>query len=343
MIDCGSQITICDMPVHFDNYIGCSHACEYCFVKRLKDIDRIKPIKNCYNNLKGFVEGKRYRDVQWCDWDIPIHWGGMSDPFQPIEKNNKENIDSTYNILELLAETKYPVVISTKGKLCIDKEYLDVLKECNAVMQISCVSKYYDNIEKGAPTYTERLKMIETLSKNVQRVIVRCQPYFPQVKHDILRNSLNDFKNAGAYGVVFEGMKYTKKPLNCKYELERIGGDLCYSKQMLQEHFELFKTKTHKLGMKFFVGENRLRQMGDSLCCCGCDDLFRVNTFNCNHLLNGDKTEPTEAMKRKGSGVTFHAVEQSRGSYEIQKTKTMEQLMREECTLKRTQKVLGKI
>ena len=80
---------------------------------------------------------------------------------------------------------------------------------------------------------------------------------------------------------------------------------------MLQEHFELFKTKTHKLGMKFFVGENRLRQMGDSLCCCGCDDLFRVNTFNCNHLLNGDKTEDIAFLitnSSGGSGTFYYVV-----------------------------------
>lgn len=342
-VECGSQIAICDMPIHFDNYVGCSHACEYCFVKRFKDIKKIKPVNCSYNSLKRFIEGNRSLKISWCDWDIPVHWGGMSDPFQPIEKQNKQNIDSTYNILKLLAETKYPIVISTKGKLCIDKEYLDVLKECNVVMQISCVSKYYDSIEKGAPTYNERLKMIETLSKNVQRVIVRCQPYLPQVKHDVLRNSLNDFKNAGAYGVIFEGMKYTSRPKNNKYELEQVGRDLCYSKQMLQEHFKMFKTKAHKLGMKFFVGENRLRQMGDSLCCCGCDDLFQVNTFNCNHLLNGDKTEPTESMKVNGTGAIFVELQQSVGSYDIVKNSTMEELMYEECTLKRTQKALGKI
>lgn len=343
MIDCGSQITICDMPVHFDNYIGCSHACEYCFVKRKKDISKIKPIKNCYNSLKGFIEGKRQSDTNWCDWNIPVHWGGMSDPFQPIEKQNKENRDSTYNILKLLSETKYPVVISTKGRLCIDKRYLELLKQCNVVMQISCISKYYDSIEKGAPMYIERLKMIETLSKNVQRVIVRCQPYMSQVKHDILRNSLNDFKSAGAYGVIFEGMKYTSRPNNNRYELERVGGDLCYNKKLLQEHFELFRDKAHDLGLKFFVGENRLRTMGDSLCCCGCADLFQINTFNCNHLLNGDKAEPTEAMKQKGSSAVFHTLDQSVGTYEKQRTSTFEEFMLEECTLSRTQKALGKI
>lgn len=118
--------------------------------------------------------------------------------------------------MKLLAETKYPVVISTKGKLCIDKEYLELLGQCNVVMQVSCISKYYDNIEKGAPTYEERLRMIDVLSNNVKRVIVRCQPYIPDVKHDILRNSLVDFAKAGAYGVIFEGMKYTKK-LECLF------------------------------------------------------------------------------------------------------------------------------
>lgn len=167
---------------------------------------------------------------------------------------------------------------------------------------------------------------------------------FAASKTRYFKNSLNDFKNSGAYGVIFEGMKYNSgRPKNSKYELERVGGDLCYNKQMLQEHFEMFKTKTHKLGMKFFVGENRLRQMGDSLCCCGCADLFQVNTFNCNHLLNGDKTEPTESMKVIGTGSIFHALDQSRGTYERQKNSTMEELMLEECTLKRTQQALGKI
>lgn len=342
MVDCGSQVTICDMPIHFDNYVGCSHACEYCFVKRKgKDISKIKPKIGSYNSLKGFIEGKRQVNTNWCDWDIPIHWGAMSDPFQPIEAVNKENKDSTLNILCLLAETKYPIVISTKGKLCIEGEYLEVLKDCNVVMQVSCVSSYYDNIEKGAPCYKDRVRMIEVLSKNVKRVIVRCQPYMPQVKNDILRNSLNDFANAGAYGVIFEGMKYTKNPKNIKFDLQRVGNDLCFDKRLLSQHFELFKNKTHNLGMKFFVGENRLRTMGDSLCCCGVADLFKVNTYNCNHLLNGDKTKPTELMKQVGTGKVAHALDQSVGTYERQKTLTFEKFIQEQCNKQTVQKALG--
>lgn len=81
MVDCGSQVTICDMPIHFDNYVGCSHACEYCFVKRKgKDISKIKPKIGSYNSLKRFIEGKRQINTNWCDWGIPIHWGGNVRP-----------------------------------------------------------------------------------------------------------------------------------------------------------------------------------------------------------------------------------------------------------------------
>ena len=67
--------------------------CEYCFVKRFKDIKDIKPIRNSYNSLKGFIEGKRQSDTKWCDWNIPVHWGGMSDPFQPIEKQKNSTME----------------------------------------------------------------------------------------------------------------------------------------------------------------------------------------------------------------------------------------------------------
>ena len=101
----------------------------------------------------------------------------MSDPFQPIEKN----IRASYECLKLLAETKYPFVVSTKGKLVVDPEYLDLLAQCNCVVQVSMVCSKYDPLEPGTPPYEERLKMVATLAGRVQRVIVRIQPYMPEV------------------------------------------------------------------------------------------------------------------------------------------------------------------
>ena len=82
MPKCGSQVVLCDLPVRFDTYKGCSHGCVYCFAQKKANMSDIKPYESVFV-LKNFIEGKRGRDTSWCDWDIPLHWGGMSDPFQP--------------------------------------------------------------------------------------------------------------------------------------------------------------------------------------------------------------------------------------------------------------------
>ena len=42
MPDCGSQVFLCDVPIRFDTYEGCSHDCKYCFASRKKSINVIK-------------------------------------------------------------------------------------------------------------------------------------------------------------------------------------------------------------------------------------------------------------------------------------------------------------
>ena len=91
-IECGSQAILCDLPVRIDNYKGCSHACSYCFVKNKLDITKIEVV-NCETSLKKWINGERKANIQWCDWDIPLHWGGVSDPFQPAEKIYKNSFN----------------------------------------------------------------------------------------------------------------------------------------------------------------------------------------------------------------------------------------------------------
>jgi DNA repair photolyase len=124
MPSCGSQIILCDLPIRFDTYSGCSHACDYCFAnakKSIKDISVFETVES----LSKFIEGKRNIETIWCDWEIPLHIGGMSDPFQPCESHFKV----TYNCLLLLKETQYPFVISSKGRLFWDDVYLEILKD----------------------------------------------------------------------------------------------------------------------------------------------------------------------------------------------------------------------
>lgn len=304
MPKCGSQCYLCDLPIRIDSYEGCSHGCKYCFAKKFIDISKIKTGENP-SRLEAFINGQRSKECSWCDWSIPIHWGGLSDPFQPCERVHHISLE----YLKIFEKTQYPFVVSTKGILAIEEPYLDLLSRCNCVVQISMICDKYDKMEEGAPTFQERLKMLNILSKNVKRTIVRVQPYMHEVFNDVYDN-LEKFKNAGAYGVIIEGMKFKKK----KDGLVKIGGDLCYPYKLILRDFLKLKKRAHELGLKIYAGENRIRKYGDSLTCCGIDGLkdFKPNTFNLNHILNGDKNViATEKQKEIGTGDCFCSLVQS--------------------------------
>ncbi len=296
---CGSQMPICDVPIRFDTYLGCSHGCKYCFVHRKSDIKKIKVFESAIA-LKNFIDGNRTKETKWCDFNIPLHWGGVSDPFQPIELKEKRSL----SCLNVFQETNYPFIVSTKGKAIIEDEYLDLLSNCNCVVQVSIVSDKYDKLETGAPSFKERIKIIQVLVKKVQRVNVRVQPYMREVREDVLK-TIDICADIGVYGVTFEGMKFIKK----KRGLIRNGSDFVYPKKKLEYDFNILKDRCHVNDLKFYSGENRLRNMGDSLCCCGVDGLgFDVNIANLNHYIFDNKNfKYSSAMSLKGNTSGFKA------------------------------------
>ena len=336
MPDCGSQIVLCDLPIRFDTYKGCSHGCKYCFVQRKKNIADIEKGETA-KSLLNFIHGQRSQDTSWCDWDIPLHWGGMSDPFQPCEKIHRLSMDC----LKVFAETKYPFVVSTKGKLIVSDEYLNILKECNCVVQISMVCSQYDKLELGAPTYEERLEMVRKLSKIVKRVNVRIQPYMTQVFKEV-KNNMKRLADAGVYGVILEGMKFAKK----KNGLEKVGADFCYPIDILQQQFIELKKEAHRCGLKFYSGENRLRTLGDDMCCCGIDNLdgFKGNSYNICHLINNEKYEITDSMKVNGSAACFKCIHQTTLEGQRFRKLAFEDVMKEEFINKKEvyKKMFGK-
>lgn len=302
-ISCGSQVVLCDLPIRFDTYSGCSHDCKYCFARKKSELHKIKS-KDCSKQLKAFIRGERTLETEWCDWNIPLHWGGMSDPFQPAERIEGASLKA----LKIFAETGYPFVVSTKGNVIADERYIDVIKDCNVVLQVSAACSLYNKIEKGAPTFDERVATIKKVAPYVPRVIVRIQPYMIEAHREIMQ-SLSKMKEAGAYGVIVEGMKFAK-PFS---GMVKIAGDYCYKSQELKPRYEEIRERAHELGLAFFCGENRLRTMGDDMCCCGIVGLngFKGTNFNLEHLYNGDVQKPTEKMQEAGSARCFSAIFQT--------------------------------
>ena len=262
----------------------------------------------------------RTRSTEWCDWDIPLHWGGVSDPFQPAESYFK----ATLECLQVFKETGYPFIVSTKGKLVAEEPYLSLLGQCNCVVQVSMTSPQLDVLEKGAPTFRERVEIVRKLSSKVQRVIIRSQPYMVECKDELIK-ALPQLKDAGAYGVTLEGMKFKKK----KAGLVKVGGDCCYPEQRLLSDYLQIRERCREIGLAFFCAENRLRRLGDSTSCCGCGDLkgFAGNKFNCVSIENGVGVEPTQKMLQKGTGDAFKGINQRAGVSRIMREMSFADLM----------------
>ena len=328
---CGSQIFLCDVPVRIDSYYGCSHKCKYCFT--LRKGYRKPELGETAKGVLAFIKGKRNKETRWCDWNIPLHLGGVSDPFQPMELKYKRS----YELLDVFAKTQYPFIFSTKGRIVASKKYLDMLQNCNVVGQLSMLSPQYDKIEKNAPPYSERLEMLEKIVPVCKRTIVRLQPYTPDVLEDVI-SSLSNYANMGVYGITVEGLKvwYAHKGL------VRVAGDFTYPKVLLESHYQKICTEAHRVGLKFFAGENRLRNMGDSLCCCGSEGLegFIENKSNLNHYFFG-KLEFRERMLESGTGYAFKTLFQDTLSTNILKTKSYAEMMEKFAKTKKALEIFG--
>jgi len=307
MIKTGSQILHCSNPLNFDTYKGCSHECEYCFAKRGNNITKIKN-GGGWISFKNWINGERNEFTKWCSRELPIHIGGLSDPYQPIEKIEKR----TRKVLEYIEKTKpdYPLIISTKGVNVLKRD-LKLISNMNVAIQISMISPDFDEIEPNAPTYNQRLNSLQEISLNCKRLLIRVQPYILESKEYLLQ-ILSEYKKQGVHGIIIEGMKWR----SMKDGLVKVGADCCFPRQVLIDDFKEIKAECYNVGLKFYCAENRLRDMSDSLNCCGVDgmDGFIEQTYNITHHLFGKKVIDSN-MENIGSAAPFAVVEQTGSFY----------------------------
>lgn len=323
MIDCGTMCLKCDYPIHFDTYQGCSHACKYCFVKFNRDISKIKPVETT-ESLRNFIEGKRTMRVNWCDWDIPLHWGANSDPFQECELIHHKSLE----VLKILNATQYPVIVATKNpNMLLNEPYRSLISSCNAVLQVSMACSKYDKLETGCPTFEQRLQAVSELSKEVKRVTIRIKPYFPDCHKDILE-SIPRIAEAGAYSVTVETFVSKKKMSG----MTKYGKCYMFDNDTLYPKYLEIRDVAHKNGLKFLCTEEGLNWLGDSLDCCGCEGLegFKGNHYNATHLAyDEEKPQPTDAMLKTNTWYPFKCMKQSSSWAEHCRDRSFEDLINE--------------
>lgn len=302
------QLYFCGLPLRLDSYWGCSHLCEYCFARatQLGNISNATKDKNAIqaanpSNFKHNLalahrwEKRSSAEIEWLRHKVPIHWGGMSDPFQPCE--NKYKVSLGY--MDYLAYYKYPTVISTKAPhMLLKPEYKKYLLEGKFAIQVSLITdndEILTQLEPGAPSATERMKALEELASLGIWTAVRLQPMIPSSY--IEQNAptfINKLSNIGVKHILAEGLKATK--WNLRYnkiwklfpeaiaeyqhpESKQQAHEIILPTWRKWQYIKELISVCHENNMTYGAADNDLRDMGDTICCCGIDNLEGFSNF----------------------------------------------------------------
>lgn len=157
-------------------YVGCSHACVYCYAKFMKRFSghkerwgRFVDVKiNAPELLKKEIKKKRPGRV-WIS--------GVCDPYQPLEKR----YELTRRCLEILIEEGWPVTIQTKSPLVLRD--IDIIKsaiEIEVGFTITTADERIRRIfEPFAPPIKKRIDAIERLHSEGIKTFAMIAPILP--------------------------------------------------------------------------------------------------------------------------------------------------------------------
>lgn len=202
-----SIITTNDSPdIGFERsinaYRGCEHGCSYCYARPTHaylghsagvDFEREIYVKtNAVEALRNELGAKSYRPK-------PIAMGTNTDPYQPSERKHK----LTRGILEVMLETRHPVMITTKSALILRD--LDMLTELASLglakVAISVTSmdhKLSRKMEPRASSPSRRLEAIRLLSEAGVPTAIFASPMIPAINDMELERILDAGKAQGA-------------------------------------------------------------------------------------------------------------------------------------------------
>ena len=207
-----SQFPFCSIPFRLDSFSSCQFACRYCFAaarggytgqSRIQTADP-KALERRLNRLSS---GQTPRSVieEMLAARVPLHFGGMSDPFMAKERTSR----ITLQYLKVLQKHRYPTVVSTKSNLCSEDPYIGVLRDGDFIVQLS-LSTIDDelgrSLDVGVPLPSERIRVVEKLAAAGIPTMCRIQPLIPSRENDAFR-VIDATLRAGAKHISVEHLK----------------------------------------------------------------------------------------------------------------------------------------
>ena len=299
-----SQFPMCGNCFRADMYKGCAFGCDYCFANnRGGNFERDFQVANVDLIRKWFKEAIEDGDVsnikkECLNNRVPIHLGGLSDPFQKCE----EKYRASYRFLEISKYYKYPVNISTKTSH-LDDMYWEILDPKIHTFSLSILGysdEYVRTWESATPLATERIAFAKELKERGFWVSIRIQPI-------ILMEEVEKLIKASENYVDYYTVEHLKLPVDnadvCKRLLQKMygvktqlvakGREYEFDSVTKRKNIEYIKSITN---VKIGCGDNDLHVLSDSLNCCGIDTMPKAfkNWLKYNSMyikMTGDRTQ----------------------------------------------------
>lgn len=286
-LSASSKFAICGLPLRVDSYKGCTFGCTYCFSNNRKIMEFSKTLKlgnvaKLKKRLERVLGRGEVREGDFIDnliaEGITWHFGGMSDPFQPVE----QRYNVTRDIVELTKEYGISVLFSTKT---------DTLYDCKPVPELHTfqlsVSNVRDrtDIERLVPPIESRKRFYDELKAAGFKVGIRVQPFIPGVSGPDIVEMFSDADHFTIEGLklVPQNREHVEDVLGCtgldKGMFTQMGLLNMKPEIRLSLYGEMVEALEYH-AIPYSLADNDLHHLGTSKCCCG-DALVKKSTdFN---------------------------------------------------------------
>ena len=189
-------------------YIGCSHACLYCYASFMKKITNHSENWGSFIDIKLTEKELDLKKIQ----NKNIFMSSVTDCYLALEKDYL----ITRNILEELERVSCNLTISTKSSLILrDLDILKRFKNLTICISINTVDEKFKNDVDKASSIKERINTLKVLHENNIHTVAFVSPIFPYI------TNIEDIIEATKYYVDeywFENLKlrgeYKKDILN---------------------------------------------------------------------------------------------------------------------------------
>lgn len=277
------QFAFCPNAFRIDLYKGCDFGCKYCFANmdwvqhkdKNWDIADINKIEKLF--YKAFDTDKESKDilVELLRHHVPLHCGGMSDPFQTREWK----FGYTYRLIELSNKYHYPIMFSTKT--CqLPKKYFDILNPEIHAFHVSIAGWDDDYIRKWECNTASASKRVAFVNELIDKGFfcgIRIQPIIDIEQCKKLCYNISD-KTSYVTLEHFKSVTDTMGVIQAFQNLCTNKEDFEYSEHKLQfrrdvkiKNIETLQKICNEKGILVGVGDNDLHYLSQSKCCCGID------------------------------------------------------------------------